>query len=71
MTGYGTVGWAKSRFGRRSNLGGRVGFHHKTLASHLGAFATSGLSIRAVREFSKSHRVVLPWDIAVVASKGR
>jgi hypothetical protein len=32
--------------------GGRVGFHHKSLASFLGAIAEAGLSIRAVREFS-------------------
>ncbi len=42
----------------------------KTLASFLEAFARSGLGICAVREFSASGHVVLPWDIAVVAGKG-
>ncbi len=70
-SGYGAVGWANRGSGDGSHIGGRVGFHHKTLASFLEAFATSGLSIRAVREFSKSGHVVLPWNIAVVADKGR
>ena len=70
VTGYGTVGWANRGSGDGSKIGGRVGFHHKTLASFLGAFAASGLSIRAVREFSANGHVVLPWDIAVVAQKG-
>ena len=64
--GYGNAGWADRGSGDGSMIGGRVGFHHKTLASFLEAFAAAGLCIRAVREFSAGH-VVLPWDIAVVA----
>ncbi|HXO24290.1 MAG TPA: hypothetical protein VN870_06900, partial [Streptosporangiaceae bacterium] len=45
---------------------GRVGFHHKTLASFLGAIASSGLRIRDVREFSGGG-VVLPCHIGLVA----
>ena len=70
-TGYGNVGWADRGSGDGSMIGGRVGFHHKTLAGFLEAFATSGLAIRAVREFTKAGHVVLPWNIAVVADKGR
>jgi SAM-dependent methyltransferase len=71
VAGYGNVGWANRASGDGSRIAGRVGFHHKTLASFLDAFATSGLSIRAVREFSASGHVVLPWNIAVVADQGR
>jgi hypothetical protein len=48
---------------------GTVGFHHKTLASLLQAFATAGLTIRAVREFSVPGHAVLPWTMAFVAEK--
>jgi SAM-dependent methyltransferase len=65
--GYGNAGWADRGSGDGSKIGGRVGFHHKTLASFLEAFAAAGLSIRAVREFRASDHVVLPWDIAVAA----
>jgi SAM-dependent methyltransferase len=71
VAGYGNVGWANRGSGDGSHIGGRVGFHHKTLASFLDAFAASGLSIRAVREFSTSGHVVLPWNIALAADKGR
>jgi ubiquinone/menaquinone biosynthesis C-methylase UbiE len=69
VTGYGKAGWADRGSGDGSMIGGRVGFHHKTLASFLEAFTAARLSIRAVREFSKAGHVVLPWDIAVVAEK--
>jgi SAM-dependent methyltransferase len=68
-TGYGTVGWASRGSGDGSMIGARVGFHHKTLASFLDAFAQAGLAIRAVREFSKVGHVVLPWDIGLLADK--
>jgi SAM-dependent methyltransferase len=69
VTGYGTVGWADRGSGDGSKIGGRVGFHHKTLASFLEAFANAGLSIRAAREFSADGHDVLPWDIAVVTER--
>jgi ubiquinone/menaquinone biosynthesis C-methylase UbiE len=69
VTGYGKAGWADRGSGDGSMIGGRVGFHHKTLASFLEAFTAARLSIRAVREFSKAGHVVLPWDIAVVAEQ--
>jgi SAM-dependent methyltransferase len=65
--GYGNAGWADHGSGDGSMIGGRVGFHHKTLAGFLEAFAAAGLNIRAVREFSAAGHVVLPWDIAVIA----
>jgi SAM-dependent methyltransferase len=71
VTGYGTVGWASRGSGDGSVIGGRVGFHHKTLASFLGAFAEARLNIRAVREFHTGCRTVLPWDIAVATEKNR
>ena len=46
----------------------RVGFHHKTLASFLGAIASSGQRIRDVREFSGGG-VVLPRNIGLIAEK--
>ena len=57
--GYGSVGWADRASGDGSGLGGRVGFHHKTLADFLGAIASSGLRIRDVQQFSGGG-VVLP-----------
>jgi SAM-dependent methyltransferase len=68
LPGYGTVGWANRGSGDGSGPGGRVGFHHKTLASFLGAVASSGLSIRDVQEFS-SGGVILPRNIGLVAEK--
>jgi hypothetical protein len=50
-------------------VAGRVGFHHKTLAGFLEAFASAGLGLRTAREFSVAGHVVLPWDIAVVTEK--
>ena len=41
-TGYGTVGWASRVSGDGSRIGGRVGFHHKTLAGFLQAFLRRG-----------------------------
>jgi len=70
-TGYGVAGWANRGSGDASMIGGRVGFHHKTLASFLEAFAEAGLTIRAVREFSAPGHAVLPWDMAVVTEKSR
>ena len=35
MPGYGDVGWADHGSGDGSGVGGRVGFHHKTLAAFL------------------------------------
>lgn len=52
----------------RSGCGGRVGFHHKTLASFLSAIVSSGLHIRDVREFASSG-VVLPRNIGLVAER--
>jgi SAM-dependent methyltransferase len=69
VTGYGDVGWADRGSGDGSMIGGRVGFHHKTLTSFLEAFSAAGLRIQAVREFVKGDHVVLPWDIAVIAGK--
>lgn len=66
--GYGQVGWANRASGDGSGLGGRVGFHHKTLASFLGAIANSGLSIRVVQEFAGGG-VVLPRNIGLIAEK--
>jgi SAM-dependent methyltransferase len=71
VTGYGTVGWANRASGDGSRIAGRVGFHHKTLADFLEAFAGAGLTIRAVREFTVPDHAVLPWDIAVVTEKSR
>ena len=67
--GYGTVGWANRGSGDGSIIGARVGFHHKTLASFLDAFASAGLCIRAAREFSIAGHPVLPWDFAVMAER--
>jgi SAM-dependent methyltransferase len=67
--GYGETTWASRGSGDGTHTGGRVGFHHKTLASFLGAVAQAGLTIRAVREFSVSGHLVLPWDLGVVTEK--
>lgn len=64
--GYGSAGWANRASGDGTGLGGRVGFHHKTLAGFLGAVVSSGLQIRDVREFA-SGGVVLPRSIGLVA----
>jgi SAM-dependent methyltransferase len=67
-TGYGTVGWASRGSGDGSRIGGRVGFHHKTLASFLQAFMDAGLTLRGVREFVPAG-AILPWDLALLAEK--
>ena len=66
--GYGRVGWANRGSGDGTGCGGRVGFHHKTLASFIGAIADAGLRIRSVYEFSGTG-VVLPRNIGLVAEK--
>lgn len=66
--GYGARGWADRASGDGSGIGGRVGFHHKTLADFLQAFADSGLHIRDVAEFSGGG-VVLPRNIGLVAER--
>jgi SAM-dependent methyltransferase len=68
--GYGTVGWAGRGSGDGSKIGGRVGFHHKTLASFLQAFGDAGLVLRSVREFVPAG-AILPWDLALLAEKPR
>ena len=68
LPGYGHTGWASRGSGDGTGLAGRVGFHHKTLASFLGAIVGSGLQIRDVREFA-STGVVLPRNIGLVAEK--
>jgi hypothetical protein len=68
--GYGTVGWASRASGDGSKIGGRVGFHHKTLASFLQAFGDAGFVLRSVREFVPPGRI-LPWDLAILAEKPR
>jgi SAM-dependent methyltransferase len=66
--GYGYVGWANRASGDGSGLGSRVGFHHKTLGSFLGAIIGAGLSLRVVRELSGGG-IVLPRNLAVVAER--
>ena len=70
VPGYGSTGWANRASGDGTGLGGRVGFHHKTLASFLGAIVSSGLRIRDVQEFASSG-VVLPRNIGLVAEKAK
>ena len=67
---YGTGGWASRGSGDGSKIGGRVGFHHKTLASFLQAFGDAGLVPRSVREFVPPG-AILPWDLALLAEKQR
>jgi hypothetical protein len=68
-TGYGTSGWADRGSGDGSMIGGRVGFHHKTLAAFLDAFAWADLAICAVQEFYTAGQVILPWNLAVATEK--
>jgi SAM-dependent methyltransferase len=68
--GYGTVGWASRVSGDGSRIGGRVGFHHKTLTSFLQAFGDAGLILRSVREFVPPG-AILPWDLALLAESPR
>jgi SAM-dependent methyltransferase len=69
--GYGNTGWAGRASGDGSRIGGRVGFHHKTLASFLQAFMDAGLVLRAVREFVAPGGGILPWDLALLTEKPR
>jgi len=69
--GYGTAGWADRASGDGSRIGGRVGFHHKTLASFLQAFGDAGLVLSSVREFTAPEGGILPWDLALLAEKPR
>jgi len=66
--GYGNEGWADRASGDGSGVGGRVGFHHKTLAGLLGAITDAGLNIREVREI-RGGGIVLPRNLAVLALK--
>jgi len=68
--GSGTGGWASRGSGDGSKIGGRVGFHHKTLATFLQAFGDAGLVLRSVREFVPPG-AILPWDLALLAGKPR
>ena len=68
--GYGTVGWVGRGSGDGSRIGGRVGFHHKTLASFLQAFGDAGFILHSVREFVPPG-AILPWDLALLAEKPR
>jgi ubiquinone/menaquinone biosynthesis C-methylase UbiE len=69
--GSGTGGWATRASGDGSRIGGRVGFHHKTLAGFLQAFMDAGLVLRSVREFVAPAGGILPWDLALLAEKPR
>jgi SAM-dependent methyltransferase len=71
VPGYGNVGWVSRASGDGSRIAGRVGFHHKTLAGFLGAFAAAGLAIRAVRELTVPGHPVLPWEMGILAHKAR
>jgi len=66
--GSGTGGWVSRASGDGSKIAGRVGFHHKTLTSFLQAFLDAGFTLRSVREFVPSGRI-LPWDLALLATK--
>jgi SAM-dependent methyltransferase len=63
-------GWADRVSGDGSKIGGRVGFHHKTLATFLQAFGGAGLILRSAREFVPPG-AILPWDLALLAEKPR
>jgi SAM-dependent methyltransferase len=69
VPGYGNAGWVSRASGDGSRVAGRVGFHPKTLAGFLGAFAEAGLAIRAVRELTVPGHPVLPWEIGILADK--
>ena len=66
--GSGTGGWSGRASGDGSRIGGRVGFHHKTLAGFLQAFGDAGFILRSVREFVPPG-AILPWNLALLASK--
>jgi SAM-dependent methyltransferase len=67
-TGYGEVRWVNRASGDGSGVAGRVGFHHKTLARFLGAFADADLNVRSVREFDGGG-TVLPRNLGLTAEK--
>jgi len=67
--GYGAIRWADRASGDGSKIGGRVGFHHKTLASFLQAFGDAGLALRSVREFVAPGGGILSWDLALLTEK--
>jgi ubiquinone/menaquinone biosynthesis C-methylase UbiE len=66
--GYGTAAWVSRASGDGTKIAGRVGFHHKTLASFLQAFLDAGLALRSVREFVPPG-AILPRDLALLAEK--
>ncbi len=66
--GYGRVGWASRGSGDGTGVWSRVGGHHKTLASFLGAVTGSGLVIRELAEFSGGG-TILPRNIGLLASR--
>jgi SAM-dependent methyltransferase len=68
VPGYGRVGWSNRGSGDGTGPGGRVGFHHKTLASLVRAFTGAGLVIRVLEELSGTG-AVLPRNIGLVAEK--
>lgn len=68
MPGYGRVGWSNRGSGDGSGPASRVGFHHKTLGSFVGAIAGAGLIIGELEELSGGG-TVLPRNIGIVAEK--
>jgi SAM-dependent methyltransferase len=68
VPGYGRVGWSNRASGDGTGPAGRVGFHHKSLASLVGAFTSAGLVIRVLEELSGGG-TVLPRNIGLVADK--
>lgn len=68
MPGYGQTGWSVRGSGDGTHVAGRVGFHHKTLESLLGAFTGAGLCLRAVRELAGGG-LVLPRHLGLVAQR--
>jgi len=68
VSGYGATGWANRGSGDGTHIGGRVGFHHKTLGNLLQAITSAGLVIRDVREF-QGRGIVLPWNLGLVAER--
>jgi SAM-dependent methyltransferase len=68
VPGYGRTGWSNRGSGDGSGPASRVGFHHKTLASFIGAIAGAGLIIRELEELSGGG-TVLPRNIGLVAEK--
>jgi hypothetical protein len=68
--GYGQVGWSLVGSGGGMGLWSRVGGHHKTLASFIGAFAEAPLNVGTVREFPGGG-TVLPRNVGVIAEKPR